>query len=525
MKPTHKLSIYLIKKGYKSFRDCLRKNPELKLKLYKLKPHLKLNGEIYLAETQTNELRWQELLQQGASKTIPALNNSSNRALLLLKVEGRIFACCFGYGQYLLNQSVIERNFGLRTAVNSVEPDKLRSIDKAKLGELTVQARIQSSVITDRGSFDIDVIGDLLRSITGESIDSTLGGTITGTDAVYLSPKVEFADIPEIMKKLKKSYGMKRYRANFDWIDNLQYEKNPSLIEDLNEALVDALKKKDNMNVSISPPFIMDWTSFSGISFTPKGDLTDFEIDGYYDAKDMVNLSIEKLKSSSLYIENSGNANRVPISVMSCLNFQTEINRTFYVRSLGQWYRVSKTFSDKIYNEVKLIMESDSAFIDCESDWDEKKYNEELAKSNSNYSLFDRKLVRCEGAKNKVEACDVLTKSKELIHVKPKNHSSTLSHLFSQGKISAVALNGDRGFRQDMREIIRSNKDFDVNVIPLEKVNNMDFTITYATITKGDKGMIQQLPFFSIINLRQSAQFLSQHGFDVRIKKIKKKKS
>jgi len=34
--------------------------------------------------------------------------------------------------------------------------------------------------------------------------------------------------------------------------------------------------------------------------------------------------------------------------------------------------------------------------------------------------------------------------------------------------------------------------------------------------------MIEKLPFFSLLNLRQSAQFLSEHGFEVRVKKIKK---
>lgn len=522
MKETHKLSIYLIKESYSAFKDCLRRDTEYPIKSYKLKH--RIDGIIYIAETVEKKSKWQRLLEEGAMSTIPELTNSSNRAILFLRVENRIYSCCFGYGQYLLNSACIESDFGLKTSLNSMNPDKLRSMDKAKLDELTVQTRIQSSVSTDRGSFDIDVIGDLLRSITGETIDKSLGNSITGTEAVYISPKIEFTDIIPVIKKLNNNYNLDKYKEKFDWIDNLEHEKNPDLIDDLNEALVDALKNKDSIVTSISSPFILDWTDFAGIRFTEKGDLTDLEITNYYDFKeDISDLTVEKLKSSFLYFENGASETRGAVSLMKCLNFQTKLGESIYVRTLGKWYRISKIYSDRIIEEVRKIKTSDSSFIECENSWDEKTYNIELAASNSSFSLFDRKMIRCEAAKTDIEACDVLTQNKELIHIKPKNQSSTLSHLFSQGRISAIALNSDKMFRKNMRKIIKSNGDFDQDVIPLEKVNNSDFTITYATITKGETGIIEGLPFFSLLNLRQSAQFLFEHGFNVKVKKILKK--
>lgn len=526
MKETHKLTIYLIKENFTTFASCLRKNMDYDLVSYELKPELNLNGIIYIAETQTKESKWKLLLQQGTNSNIPLLTNSSNRAILFLKVDSRLYCCSFGYGQYLLNPASIERNFGLKTSLNSINPDKLRSMDKAKLNELTVQTRIQSSRTTDRGSFNIDIIGDLLKSITGETLDKSLGNNITGTDAAYITPKIEFVDIAPAVTKLNGYYKLERYKESFDWIDNLEHEKNPDLIDDLNEALVEALKQKDTIKTSIAPPFITDWTNFTGISFTPKGDLTDFEIEKYYEYKDdLSQFNIDKLRASYLYFEEREDENRISMSLMKCLNFQTEVNNNLYVRTLGKWYKISKVFSDKIMEEVRRIEESTIPYIECEKDWNEGDYNEALANSNTGYSLFDRKLIRCEAVKSSIEACDVLTKDREFIHVKPKNQSSTLSHLFSQGRIAAVALNSDKEFRKKMRTIIRANRDFDQDVIPLDQVNNSDFTVTYATITKGDKGMIEKLPFFSLLNLRQSAQFLYEHGFNVKIKKIKKKEN
>jgi len=452
------------------------------------------------------------------------LTNSSNRAIVLLKLEGRIFAISFGYGQYLINPAAIERNFGLKTSLNTIIPDKLRSMDKAKLDELTVQTRIQSSVMTDRGSFNIDVIGDLLRSITGETNDKSLGNIVTGTDAIYISPKIDFSDIKPIVHRIMQYHSQETYKENFDWIDNLEHEKNPTIIDDLNESLVAALKNGVTDLLSIAPPFILDWTSFAGVSYSPKGDLyADFDIIDYYNHKvDLSDFTFDKLKASYLYMEDGENETRSTISLMKCLNYQTEINNNLYVRTLGNWYRISKIFSDKIYDEAMQIAESPSNFIDCEFNWDEETYNANLANSSDDYSLFDRKLVKCEATRSTIEVCDILTKHGEFIHIKPKNSSSTLSHLFSQGRISSIAFNSDKSFRREIKKIIRNNKDFDDNFIPLDKVNNSNFMITFATITKGDKSMIETLPFFSLLNLRQSSQFLSEHGFDVRIKKIRK---
>lgn len=523
MKKTYKLSIFLIHKRFETYESCIRNDSKYYYNSYPLKNILGIDGIIFIANTKKRSSKWLGLLQQGADKTLPELYNASNKAVLFIREGGRIIAFTFGYGQYLLNPSSIVRNFGLKTSLNIIKSDKLRSMDKAKLDELTIQTRIQSSITTDRSSFNIDMIGDLLRSITGESTDDNLGNIVTGTDAIYLSPKVDFSDLKPTIKKLLEYYKLDKYKESFDWIDNIEHEKDPSLIKNLNEDLINALKNKELDNISMAPPSIIDWTSFVGIRFSPNGNLySDFNIQNYYDYKDdLDNLTPERLQASNLYIEDETNISRYePVS--RCLNFQTELNGNLYVKTLGRWYRISKIFSDQIMEEVSLIKESDSVFIDCQKNWTERVYNEELAHSNNEFTLFDTKLLKCESARTFIEACDVLTKNRELIHIKPKNSSSTLSHLFSQGRISAIALNSDKVYRKEMRKIIRSNGDFSSEIIPLNKINNSDFTVTYATITKGEATMVEKLPFFSLINLRQSAQYLTEHGFEVRIKKIKR---
>lgn len=50
--------------------------------------------------------------------------------------------------------------------------------------------------------------------------------------------------------------------------------------------------------------------------------------------------------------------------------------------------------------------------------------------------------------KSSIEVCDILTKDKELIHVKKNGSSSNLSHLFNQAAVSGETLL-DSKFRKE----------------------------------------------------------------------------
>jgi uncharacterized protein (TIGR04141 family) len=54
-----------------------------------------------------------------------------------------------------------------------------------------------------------------------------------------------------------------------------------------------------------------------------------------------------------------------------------------------------------------------------------------------------------------VEVCDVLTANRQLIHVKLKFGSRDLSHLFSQGFVSATLLQSDSVFREATHKKIK----------------------------------------------------------------------
>lgn len=525
-KKGHKLTVYLVKKEIANFKDVLKSLK--KVDEYKVKGSLGIKGAIYLGKTKHNDFEWQRLLQEGTDSTLPVLKNSSNRAVLVVKIEGRIFVLPFGFGKHLINEEVLEREFGLKAALNLIDADKLRSIDKANLDDLTVQVKTQSSRQAKPQEFNLDIVRDLMRGVTGEPSPGfeSLGSTVTGTEALYVTPKIDFGDIPTHLRTLLKGYRSRKYKARFDWVDNLKGEKDPIVLAELQDKLILDLRSENTERVQLSPPGFIDWEDYEGFSFTPGGELNlDLDIATFYSEKneDLDALDWEKLRRYRLYIKYGNLAEKISVPLWRSLNYQVESGNHVYVFAFSQWYRVNKKYSDEIREYVENIPESKLVYAHCNRNLSEGAYNTKLAKTNMNYVLLDKKLIKSDAIRSAVEVCDVFaSKEKEFVHVKFKGSSSMLSHLFAQGKISARLLARDIVFRKNLRaklDALGHSK----NIIPLsqDRFDASKYTVTFAVIEDESKTFVQALPFFSLLNLRLTSEEIRLLGFKVRIKRIK----
>lgn len=524
---TKKLAIFLLKEKYTTFESTLKTTSLTK---YGLKKDIDNEGLIVIGHEKQIEPDWKHLLQTICEKEIPNLNNSSNRAVLFFKTNNRIFAICFGYGKYLIKDECIEREFGLKTALNIINADKLISIDKANIGDLNILTKTQSSKKGSPYHFEIDILRDLVKGITGEpkKISDTLyGKIITGNEAIHISPKIKLRAVPTILNKLYISYSSNDYKERFDWIDNIKPEKDPKVLEILRKKLLDTINIKNTTSIHIAPPFIIDWEHFEHLSYTPKGEkYNEFDINDFYNYKLEDNFEYNdwgKLLNQNFYIKYSNYDEVLPHKLWRFLNFETEFDRFRYIFTSSSWYKVNKNYYEDIYNYCSKIEESNSHFIDCiknvSGKYDEGYYNEELSKSQNDYILFDKKLVKSDINRSHIEVCDVFNKSnKEFIHVKFRESSSTLSHLFSQVRVSANSLQKDKTYRKNIRAILKTKRD----LIPLENkdINSFEYTITYAIIENKTRSFVDSLPFFSLVNFRLTLEDLLSRGYKVKVKKI-----
>ena len=66
-------------------------------------------------------------------------------------------------------------------------------------------------------------------------------------------------------------------------------------------------------------------------------------------------------------------------------------------------------------------------------------------------AVMDRKNIRYGGGASRIEFCDLFINKRTLLHVKRYGGSSAMSHLFSQGVVSATLFLQDRDFRQKVQ--------------------------------------------------------------------------
>ena len=131
--------------------------------------------------------------------------------------------------------------------------------------------------------------------------------------------------------------------------------------------------------------------------------------------------------------------------------------------------------------------------------------------------------VKCDSARTEIEPCDILTKTLQFIHVIQKHGSANLSHLFSQCRISAESLIKDEGFRKAIREKAKKKLNYDLSFIPVDNTfKASDCEIIIAIINKGRKPIEKALPFFSLLNLRQSVIMLKAFNYKVSVALIEK---
>jgi uncharacterized protein (TIGR04141 family) len=102
--------------------------------------------------------------------------------------------------------------------------------------------------------FGVDIERDLIYAATGRPKDVSLGRQITGKDALKLTLPVDLADLSDLLAKLVTQFSSIAYKENFAWIDHLSEVRDPSLVRELDAALVAKIRSRDFTRTWLSVP-------------------------------------------------------------------------------------------------------------------------------------------------------------------------------------------------------------------------------------------------------------------------------
>jgi uncharacterized protein (TIGR04141 family) len=303
---------------------------------------------------------------------------------------------------------------------------------------------------------------------------------------------------------------------------NIRPEKNQEILDKLDEALLMAIKQKDD-SLILSYPDMVDYQNIAQIKFgsLPSADL--FTMESFWELlpeSKLKSLTIAHIKNyyNVVVLNQDGNSlKKTSPSLYKCLIFECHHDGRLYHFCEGKWYSVNENFLGNLRDSLNkyFCLETMLPANICSS---EAEYNKKVIELHDNTVLFDRKDYYPKGH-TQIELCDLCQLGEDdlvsLIHVKVGVHSYRLSHLFSQGYVGTLELLSDSAAFKHFTRIIEASalkQDYKDKIIS-GVGDRKNLKVVYAIITKKEKGLMSDaLPLFSRINLQRAIRSLKSMG-------------
>lgn len=336
-----KLTVFLIKKEYKKVDDFL----EIKgnYDMLEIKDGNKVVGKLIYKGAFKSEPAWVSIFEGVKGFDKKKLYNQSSKGLFIVKHEERFFCFTFGHSRHLIDQLAYERNFGLIVALNSSDPESIKSIDKTNISHIALHSREQSTKNIEFGEFEFNFDIDMLKSITArvENDGEDEMETISGRDSVSIYTRVDINSFSRIADVLLKAYGNDRYKKAYPWIDYIQEVRDNGTIEKLDNQVVANIIEKNYERIWLAVPDILDWHDVEGFAYKKKDirpdrdgpvlrddlDISSWVIDCKIDEK----LTAESFKKKKVYLYWEDDRPPTFLNVYKCVNAELDHDGDKYI--------------------------------------------------------------------------------------------------------------------------------------------------------------------------------------------------
>jgi uncharacterized protein (TIGR04141 family) len=471
---------------------------------------------------------------------------AQSRAVVLVKVffrVDRIYAIPFGLGgRFQVRRDIIDPRYGLRVALNLVyEGDqgagelaaapRIRQVESKTVAVNTMRTIRQTNRRTDFEEFELDPDTDQLSGLTGQPRDPKWARRIRGTDSLRVSRRIDFAQLGPLCRDIARIHEQRDYRRRFEFVDRYQNITDTHQIDGL-AYLVRKSLHDDPSGWAFAVPGVQDFDRVGAVRITAPGhdefdlvDPTTKEIADQIGIDDLAdhlpNVRVETIDDQGDIIDRW--------TLLDCLDGQLiDDGRTFLLEG-GSFYEIELDYLNELNRDVDALPDTGTALPPSVrelkngklTEIEEGVYNEQAANSSPDHFLLDKATVTIPGKTSPIEVCDVLTTTRQLVHVKRKFSSSALSHLFGQGYVSSELLVDSQQYRAAIRDRIGAAHPAFQNLFPDARIVPVDWEVVYGIVGTWDGAPpSQKLPFFSKINLRHNTRRLRRIGFNVTVARI-----
>lgn len=530
----------------------------MRVTMYLLRPHAKFAKEILRKHDRFHErpLRraeegtsWRLFVHPGAEKDVRWLDHirpllaatgdqapirsRSAGAVLLVQAHGRIFAITFGTGFHAVDPSLVEPDFGLKVAANSIDPERVTLADARGLGKGRRNAT--SRLPTPNETFALGLLTDeeWIRKFGGEARIDGFAKSVSGADSLQLNIEdFSLFDLADRLRQALERYQAEDYLKSFPFLDYFRREANKETILQLDGLIADAMRKRDtDVGFALPDEFGISADCYRLSRWRKDCLLPELVTEDVYRAIDAIDGwkdPLRQIKVEAYDISDNVVSEKEPLRsyVVGSASMEVDGHRRDYALTAGSWFRVDQEYVDLVQRYLKDNVEDLTDELQL-PDWDdeylskhvegkygEERYNKWLG-SERDYAVLDRDLYRGR-AGEKVEICDLLTRDKKLICVKRMDGSAKMSHLFQQGSVSAQMLMVNEEYRAKLMGRLR--------VLDADGRfgSATDWTIVFAVSTSKPGDLKKIMYFFARAALKMHGELIKGRGFRVAIAKIHK---
>jgi uncharacterized protein (TIGR04141 family) len=454
---------------------------------------------------------WLPFVQEASAEALPAMTSPLNGAIVFLVRHDRLWALTFGTAHLFVNEDAAEQRFGLRTVLNLVNAEQLRSVGSRVYEDVVVRTLRQVSRRSGRQAFTIDDTRDILRDVTGAPASpASWGSEVTGGTALSVSIPIDPPELLELLDRINAAHARETYKQNFGFVDHIAPIVDPMLVERLDADMMEALLGRKSSDIYLAPPEPLIYEDVGGFRFfRERADVTHDELDirDYRAAVgDPDRLTLQDVRSNTVrLISASTDDARRSWSVYRCVVYETTLDGHTYLLAEGEWFEVDPTFVARIDTEIATIGTPTIVLPAARRGEEEPSYNARAA-TEAKLALLDDRPIKVGG--DDMEVADLLSAAGEFIHVKRKTSARGLSHLFAQGRISATTLKADPASRAAAAALLGAAGRPEQSIVA-EPYDTRSKTVVFAVIADNAADLPTKLPFFSRLNLWQARRFLT----------------
>jgi uncharacterized protein (TIGR04141 family) len=464
--------------------------------------------------------------------------NTHSAGLLLIAVDGTVYAIGYGGGHRLIPDELTDPRFGLRFAIRRLDPGQIQDFVRRMPGSRGRTDATSMAAGLPVWTLGVEQHADITCRIGGQlngmqltfSSRDNRAVRAEGSAGLRMRLGVEPDDLVSDIREIARICEHEQPHPALGFVEHIQPTCDRETLAELDAALDERLGSEcaaDEL-VPVVPTSALDdfrQTRTFAIKIGTVWSPLVYSLEAaHFLQRSRVQLAgrrVAALRNGQvrMFSDEVGRESLGSVSALKWLEATVSVgSRRFFLLD-GHWYEIGADYARATQAEIARFFGNGTPSLDLPAweltkGWKERDYNEFVPGVRPGYVCLDRQGVRDPlGAGSIVEICDLLGPHNELIHVKRASGSSPLSHLFAQGLVSAQSLL----FSADARERFAAK----VKHLGKGRAIRSDFIpakVVFAILLKkGDQLTPSTLFPFSQVTLAHTSRMLQSHQINVEV--------